>query len=286
MASNPTDAFPRRFVFHGNAVAAGVFLTRIGNTERRVDNPVTGQSSLPVIGGLSLSEVLTPTFPEELTSVFSYSAARTKAQGVFEGEDAVTTVEASVSAVRVTNRPLPEESADPRPIDFRAAALSLSMRSTHPPKGQPRIEFVGQPQFVDLSLNGQPIQLKLNEELMQLARWKDLEKRFRTNRAFFDSCPFGRTNSKRPLTFGQEIPYTVGSYALCSFVQSIDWGGRIIPGHVLVARGFGTIYFGEVLVNDRERRVTMVRMQLGCQNAGQAVFAENAPNGVFIPPRR
>jgi hypothetical protein len=58
-----------------------------------------------------------------------------------------------------------------------------------------------------------------------------------------------------------------------------------IPGHVLAVEGFGVIYFGEILLNDRERRVTMVRMKLGCANAGQAVFAENAPNGTWVPPR-
>jgi hypothetical protein len=284
MASKPTNNFPRRFVFHGNAVAAEVFLTKIGNVEQTVINPVTGQSSLPVIGGKSESEVLTPSLPAQLANVFFYAGARTKAQGVFEGKNAVTTVEASVHDVRVTNRPAPEESDDLSPIEFRAGALSLSLRSTHPPKGQPRIEFAETPQFDGLSLNGQPILLELNTELMQLARWTDLEKRFRTNRGFFESCAFGLTDPKRPLTFGKDIPYTVGSYALCSFVRSITWGNRTIPGHVLVQRGFGTIYFGEMLVNDRERRVTMVRMQLGSQNGGQAVFAENAPNGTFWPP--
>jgi hypothetical protein len=285
MAGKSANNFPRRFIFHGNAVAAEVFLTRIGDSEQTVIGPVTGQSSLPVIGGRSESEVLKPVLPDQLATVFSYSAARTRAQGIFEGEDAVTTVEAAVDDVRVTNRPAPRESDDLSPMEFRAGALSLSMRSTHAPKGQPHIEFARTPQFDGLSLNGQPIVLELNTELMQLARWKDLEKRFRTNRAFFDSCPFGVTNPKRPLTFGQEIPYTVGSYAACSFVRTINWGGRTIPGHVLAQPGFGTIYFGEMLITDRERRVTMVRIQLGSQNAGQAVFAENAPDGTWWPPR-
>jgi hypothetical protein len=184
----------------------------------------------------------------------------------------------------VTNRPAPGQSGGPGPIEFRAVALSLSMRSTHPPKGQPRIEFIGRPLYDGLSLDGQPVQLELNDEFMQLARWRDLEHRFRTNRRFFDSCPFGLTNPKRPLAFGQDIPYSAGSYALCSFVRSIKWGGQTIPGHVLIQPGFGAIYFGEILLNDRERRVTMVRMQLGCENAGQAVFAEADPNGTFWPP--
>jgi hypothetical protein len=284
MANKPTNNFPRRFVFHGNAVAAEVFLTKIGNVEQTAINPVTGQSSLPVIGGKSVSEVLTPSLSAQLASVFSYGAARTNAEGIFEGKNAITTVEASVNDVRVTNRPAPKQSADLSPIEFRAGALSLSLRSTHPPKGQPHIEFAQTPQFQGVSLNGKPILLELNTELMQLSRWSDLAKRFRTNRKFFESCPFGPFDPKSPLAFGQEIPYAAGSYALCSFVRSIKWGDQTIAGHVLTHPGFGSIYFGEILLNDRERRITMVRMQLGCENAGQAVFAEGDPNGTYWPP--
>jgi len=286
MAGKPHDNFPRRYIFHGNAVAAGVFLTRIGNIERRIEHPVNGQSSLPVIGGFSEPPVIEPVFAGELGEVFFYAAPQTKAQGIFDGEVAVTTVEASVQKVRVTNWPAPEESVDRAPIEFRAEALRLSMISRHPPEGQPSIHFAEPPLFDGLSLGGQPITLELHDELMRLARWQDLEERFRTDLEFFKKCVFGLIHPGRPLTFGEEIPRAAGgSYALFSFVRSITWGNRTIPGHVLVQPGFGAIYFGEILLNDRERRVTMVRMQLGSQNGGQAVFAENAPDGTWWPPR-
>jgi hypothetical protein len=53
---------------------------------------------------------------------------------------------------------------------------------------------------------------------------------------------------------------------------------------VLPVPGFGIIYFGEILLNDHEWRVTAMRMQLGSANTGQAVFAENDPNGTIWPP--
>jgi hypothetical protein len=285
--SRPNQAFPRRFVFHGNAVAASFFLTKIDGVELEEPaiHPVTGQSSLPVIGGRSESEVLTPSIPAQMASVFSYAGARTMAQGAFQGKNAVTTVEASVSAVRVANRPAAGESDDLSPIEFRAGALSLSLRSTHPPKGLPRIEFAETPQFADVSLNGQPVALELNTELMKLSRWDDLQKRFCTNRKFFESCAFGTGDSKRTLAFGDEIPYSSDSYALCSFVRSVRVGDQQIQGHAIYVAGFGTIYFGEIILNDRERRVTMVRIELGCQSAGQAVLVETDPNGTKVPPR-
>jgi hypothetical protein len=280
MASKPTNNFPKRFVFHGNAVAAAVYLTKIGDVEKTVIHPVTGQSSLPVIGGRSESDVPSPAIPPELAGIVSHGAMRTKAHGLFVGKNAVTTVESSVRDVRVTNA----QSASSPPIEFQASALALSMSSTHPPKGQPRIEFVKPPEFNGLSLNGQPIELELNKELMRLARFDDLEKRFRTNRAFFDSCPFGLKDGSRPLTFGKKIPYTPGSYALCSFVRRINWGGRTIEGHVLTLPGFGSIYFGEILLSERQRRATMVRMQLGSRHRGVVSFACGDPNGTPWPP--
>jgi hypothetical protein len=286
---NATNLFPRRFVFHGNAVAAEVFLTRIGETEQYLVQPVDGQSSLPVIGGHFESSIPTPKLLGEPATVFAYSRTQTMADGRLDQKGvAITNVQSSVADVRVTNQPSPGEPGEGSPIVFMAGTLSLSMRSIHQPdQDLPTIEFVDDtPHFQGLSLAGLPIELELNTELMQCARWEDLEKNFRTNRAFFDNCrdSFAPPGQGRALTFGQEIPCARGSFGLCSFVRNIRWGDRVIRGHVLTQPGFGTIYFGEILINDRERRVTMVRMLLGSCNSGQAVFAETDPNGIWVPP--
>lgn len=284
------NLFPRRFVFHGNAVAAEVFLTRTGATEQYLVQPVDGQSSLPVIGGYSESTVEAPILRGELGKVFAYRQAHTMAAGSLDPTGAaVTKVHASVANVQVTNQPSPGETDDERPIVFTAEALALSMLSTCPPEQyEPTIEFVDDtPRFQGLSLAGLPIHLELNVELMQCARWNDLEKSFRTDQAFFDKCrdSFAPLDLERPPAFGDKIPFVRGAYALCSFVRSIQWGDRTIPGHVLAQPGFGAIYFGEMLLNDREWRVTMVRMRLGSNSAGQAVFAETDPNGTMWPPQ-
>jgi hypothetical protein len=287
---NATNLFPRRFVFHGNAVAAEVFLTRIGETEQYLVQPVDGQSSLPVIGGYSESIVETPILRGELAKVFAYRQARTMADGRLDPKGtSITKVQASVADVRVTNQPSPGETDAGKPIVFTADALALSMLSTCPPDAnQPTIEFVdGTPRFQGLFLAGLPIELELNVGLMQCSRWDDLANKFRTVREFFDNVfeSFARLDPERPPAFGDDVPFVRGAYALCSFVRSIRWDGRTIPGHVLALPGFGAIYFGEMLLNDREWRVTMVRMRLGSNNAGQAVFAETDPNGTIWPPR-
>jgi len=284
--SNP---FPRRFIFHGNAVAAGVFLTRVGDTEQYLVQPVGGQSSLPVIGGYSESLVENPFLQGFIARVFDYRQAHTTAEGRVDGEVARTKVYASVASVRVTNEPSAGETGDGHPITFTADSLALSMLSVHRmTEAQPVIEFVDDtPQYQGLSLDGLPIELELNAELMRCSRWDDLEKNFRTNRAFFDNCSesFAPLDPKRPPSFGDKIPFVRGAYAQCSFVRSIRWGDRIIRGHVLAQPGFGVIYFGEMLLNDHEWRVTMVRLRLGSNSGGQAVFAETDPNGTIWPPQ-
>ncbi len=283
------NRFPQRFVFHGNAVSAETYLTRVGDAQTYLVHPVTGQSSLPVIGGHSESAPPNPEWKvPELGAVFDYTDAKTRADGRLDEKGvAVTLVQASVKNVRVTNQPTKDEPG-PGPSEFRAASLSMSIRSVHPQKGQPSIEFVDEPQFQELTLDGKRIDLELNKELMALSRWNDLKRRFQKDKDFFEQCLecFGLPDLGQPPSFGDPIPRPVGGYALCSFVRAIHWGDETIKGHVLERKGFGAIYFGEMLINDRERRVTMVRMRLGSANGGQAVFVETAPNGTWWPPRK
>jgi len=277
-----TNPFPRRFVFHGNAVAADVFVTKVNGVKQTIYHLIDGQSSLAVIGGISENEVPEPRFEPPLSEVFFYRGARTSAKGVFEGDNAVTTVHASVRDVRVTNR----EKAGSPDLVFRAGEVSLTVRSTYAVDNskQPSFDYMEVPVFRDLSLDGQKIELEFNDELMGCTTWHELQKRYKTHRPFFDSLLFGRHKTASPLNFGDDIPYSPGSYAICSFVRSIKIGDRTIPGHVLQLHGFGSIYFGEVILNDRERRVTMVRTQLGCNHAGGSAMAETDPNGTQVPP--
>ena len=50
-------------------------------------------------------------------------------------------------------------------------------------------------------------------------------------------------------------------------------------GHILRLTGFGTIYFGEVLIKDDNRRLTMVRLEMGSAVRADVAYAEADPNG-------
>jgi hypothetical protein len=277
------ERFPKRFVFHGNAVAAGVFLTKIDQKPEYKASPVHGQSSLPVIGGLSESFVKTS--DPEFQRFFSYSDASTRAEGVVNRGTAITTVSASLKNLRMVNQPSPQEAPEPRDVVFRAGSLSLIVRSTHS-KGQPRIEFVNPPQAEELFLDEMPIKLEFRQQFLRLSKMQDLEEKFRTDKYFYTEHrdAFMRLDPERPPAFGQRIPRMNG-YAVCSIVQRIRWGDQAIEGHVLRKTGFGTIYFGEMLVNDNNRRITLVRVKLGSLNAAEGAFVEVDPNGDWVPPQ-
>ena len=76
----------------------------------------------------------------------------------------------------------------------------------------------------------------------------------------------------------------MNGFVQCSIVRSITWGGQKIAGHVLTKKGFGSIYFGEMLINENNRRVTLVRVKMGSDTEAEATFAESDPNGSWWPP--
>ncbi|MEO8130212.1 MAG: hypothetical protein ABJF23_00265 [Bryobacteraceae bacterium] len=282
-AADETNPFLRRFVFHGNAAAAGVVLTKIGKIPQDKPIPVHGQSALPVTGGHSESFVAgsDPSF----AGIFSYGECRTQVDGVLREQTATTTLRVSLEKIRLINRPSDDEDPHPRDIEFVASALSLQMRSTHGAQGQPSIEFVEKPKFEGMFLEGRPIHLELRPQFLELTRMADLEKRFKEDRNFFSDCRlwFMRGPRQPKPSFGKNIP-RVNGYAVSSIVRSIRWGNEAIEGHILRRKGFGAIYFGEVLINEYNRRLTLVRVQMGSQNELRGAFVEGDANGSWWPP--
>jgi hypothetical protein len=275
--------FPERFIFHGNASGASVVITRIGAEKVYRVSPVDGQSSLPTIGGHSDS--FAPGSDPAFKDFFSYGEVRTQADGVRQRTSAVTTLSAAVRDLRIVNRPSPGESGDLHPIEFKAAFLALALRSTHPRRGEPKIEFSEPPQFQDITFDNLPVKIELRREFMSLSRMTDLENKFRGDKKFFADCrnAFMPPDSARLPAFGQRIPRMNG-YAVTSIVRRIRWGDQKIEGHVLTKKGFGSIYFGEMLLNENNRRVTLVRVKTGSEFEADGSFGEGDPNGIWIPP--
>lgn len=76
---------------------------------------------------------------------------------------------------------------------------------------------------------------------------------------------------------------------LCTLVSEIHWTDRkhpdaTIDGNTVIIPNFGRVYFGEMLVQDEARRVTMVRYQLGSDDGGDGSGASGDTNGGSWPP--
>src|SRR5689334_8253395 len=129
----------REFIFRGNAMASGGYLTVLdGKPVTLKPDVVTvhGESSLPVIGGISQSVVPQPLLP--YAPWIKYGRCETHVEGTGDNGSKLTTLRSSVDHVAITTRPSPEDKLPQvREISFLADRLSLQVRSVHPLEKQP-----------------------------------------------------------------------------------------------------------------------------------------------------
>jgi hypothetical protein len=69
-----------------------------------------------------------------------------------------------------------------------------------------------------------------------------------------------------------------------TIVRSITWAdkpydGATIDHHVVTVPNFGKIFFGELLITDLSRRLSLLRFELGSPDGGSAVAPEVEANG-------
>jgi hypothetical protein len=71
-----------------------------------------------------------------------------------------------------------------------------------------------------------------------------------------------------------------------TIVKSIRWGGEPYPGATIdhnsvTVPNFGIMFFGELVVTDISRRLTMLRLELGSPVGGDVAAAEVESNGTW-----
>ncbi len=269
-----------QFYFRGYAVAAGGFLTRIGDQMLSLDpDKVTthGESSLPLVGGVSHSLVQTPqlNFPDHI----SYGTCETFVTGLYDGDRTITTLRASVSDVRLTTGPSAADNVpNVRSISFRAGSLSIQAESIVPRTGEST--FTIHPSqspdtaLVITDLYGKettlPIELDFDQQALALTTSHEIDNEFLSNREFFDRV-ISRFAPLEKFVFGtSRIPRTPRGFIVSSFVKQIRLGNEVIPGNVLTRKGFGSIQFGLMLISPNGRRFTMAHIAMGSDPAGNA----------------
>jgi hypothetical protein len=233
-----------RFIFHGNAIPFGGRMVSISGKPFLDPIPGPPSGSLPVVGGWNRAVSKGSSYRD----TFSWGATLANSKGELRADGHfITTVTSSIADVHAKNDPFP----------FEAGRLSITIVSDHfKPDDEPSIaptEIV----FEGLRLDGQPIELELDKDLID----------YPTFTGYCLKHPVGRRTS--------------GGYIVTSFVRSIRWRNKKIKGNVLSLKGFGKIYFGEVLMNEYNRRVTLVRLAMGSTVEAEAAYAEADPNGTW-----
>jgi hypothetical protein len=285
--------FKRRYLFHGHASAIGGRIVRHKNN-KPIDLVIeaAGYSALTPVGGRSRSKVA----GRDFGGLVRFGSALTFAEGLFENhrqviaasqgrlpEDALvatTRVGADILDIVVGLKP-----------QLMVKRLRGTLHSRSPfASGQPSIQPIDARKqtaiegvFIDdyeliVELNT-PIFKRLNTHAKLLTAVDDPRFVTRHGHHLFMRSGVDKRHSPptgRLVTSHQMIHGTI--------VNNLQWRRKPFPGahidhnSVKVPR-FGRIYFGELLIAEQSRRLTMMRVSLGSPIGGQVAFSDMDPNG-------
>jgi hypothetical protein len=279
----------RRFVFHGNAAPFGGRLVRPAD----VVLESSGASSLPVTGGRLQSKIDGAKFGD----VIRVGAASSFVEGLFD--DVQQAVEAShgrvhpdvQTATTNVNAEVREIVVGVKP-QLTVARLHAALGSRSPAgSGEPGIRLGDDSVVEGVAIDGHKLVVELNAPVFQTY---DTHSKLRTaadDPAFVsehgDSLLMKSAFGGRPAPpTGRLVEGRAGIHA--TVVKSVRWDGEPYPGaqidhHVVTVPNFGRIFFGEILITAEARRLTMLRLELGSPDGGDAAFAEVESNGTWSP---
>jgi hypothetical protein len=257
-----------RFIFHGNAMPLGARILADNQKDLElIQGPPS--AALPVTGGW----VTATAAGNRAHPVFKWGAslADCKGQGL-GGLQFTTTAMASIADVQAKNDP----------HLFEASLLRIQIVSTH---NGPDEQFAIVPTetvFGGLKLDNETITVPFDNDLARFPTFGLFEQEYRRNQSFFDKYQvcLKHPEGVEP-KLGDPLPRNKGGYVVTSFVRSVSYKGKTYPGNVLSVDGFGSIYFGEVLMKEDSRRISMVRLMLGCAVQAVATCAEVDDNGNY-----
>ncbi|HEY7291963.1 MAG TPA: hypothetical protein VH583_19135 [Vicinamibacterales bacterium] len=276
----------RRFIFRASAAAFGGRLIR----PKDIVFESAAASALTVSGGRSKATAGPTKFDEYL----SVESASTSAEGGFEDpkqyleftyhrveEDtltALTTVSAELNGFLVGQKPRMTIKR------LRAELLARSPRGS----GQSAIR-IGDVALEGVEIDGYKLIVELYTAPFQrfdthaklLVAADDPAFVKESGDALYMKTP--RTGESNPPPAGRLIEMGCGTI-YGTIVKSIRWDGPAFPNSTIeynkvVLPDFGRAYFGELLISQHSRRLTMVRLALGSDGGGSASGGDVQDNG-------
>jgi hypothetical protein len=281
---------PLRYVFHSHAAAFGGRIVR----PKDIVLEAGGASALLVTGGRSVARLERTQFDE----FFTVESANTVAEGFFEDHKAFVEVthrralEQTLVAISRARTEVNGLAVGRKPrltiARIRAELLNRSAGIS----GQPSIRISKDTVIDGIAIDGFKLRVELNIKPFTQCDTHAKILSAADDPKFVSTAGETLFMSKR---FGVEHPRPVfrklirtGSTIYATIVKSIRWDGKHFPkseihDNMVVLPGFGRVFFGELLIAQYSRRLTMVRMALGSDAGGSASAGDVETNGSWSP---
>jgi hypothetical protein len=280
--------FPPRYIFRGNAFG-------IGGQVREPFMPyfeVQAASSLPTVGGLSRAEAR----GRDFSNLLSFGLARTKATGGVRRErdpkNNTSVVESEVFDVLVERR-------------FFAERTAMSLRS-YPQHGDEQLHVVPEVDTRDRDTTSQRAATAIDgvnidgcrvEVILELQPFidaptkRDVKEKFRGDPRWKEfRGQFFRPDDRKAL--GHEVFESKG-LIFATIVKEIivhhdgtcgkHGGELVVKDNTIKVPNFGTVFFGELIIDDTYRRLTGIRLELGSPAEASLEVAGVDSNGGGAP---
>lgn len=277
-----------RFIFHANAVALAARIRR----PEDAFVPAVASACLPVTGGIGSGASEGDRFRETL----SWGRARTEVFGDYVrpehavaftngnyGENRLPTqtrARATIEEVRIADgkRVLEIEVLEAGLMSYSDRRRSTEFRSLTA-------------EFRNVRVDGVTLAVKTHTEIFtdnptfeKLAQTYAESQEFRARFAPFLRSAKPVNPKRRGIPRNNGIIYT-------TVVTALEWQGTPPPGtridqNRLDVEGFGSVFFGELLIEQDYRRLTLIRFELGSPTGGDGSLAEVQSNGSSWPPHR
>ncbi len=279
----------RRFVFRGNASALSGQIVR----PKTVIVDLDGASSLGVSGGRSQAQIKgrsfgdfvrfesAMTFAEGLFDDAKAASAVTEHKGRQEDLSSTTTVWSEIRGLAIGRAPTPV---------FTARRIRGTLISSKPDRsGEPSISPAKDTTFQGIDISGRVLEVRVNTSVFQ-----QCDTRAKVMAAA-DDPKFVRKHGQHLLTDAtvdgrSRRPALITRFGVIytTIVEKIQWKGKPYPGatidgHTVKVPDFGTIFFGELFIASAERRLTMVRFELGSPDGGWIDAGDSSSNGSYFP---
>jgi hypothetical protein len=279
----------RRFVFRGNAspIAGQIFRPKTIIVDIK-----GGASSLGVSGGRSQAQIDGQAFGD----IIKFGSAFTSAEGLFDDEKQAAAVtdhkgkQASLTSTTTVTAEARDVSVGVKPIVTLKRVRGTLVSRAPSGSGEPSIAPARDTTIQGVMIGGNALTVNLNVGFFQkydtrskVLAAADDDKTFATYKTHFvaGASIDGQSPLRATLVQRHGVIYT-------TIVKELRWEGKPFPGatidgHSVIVPNFGTVFFGELFVASSERRLTMVRFELGSPIGGYADVGDVSSNGSLFP---